>query len=45
MRECNDAAALLAWLPLEIEGWVRAPMASKFGQLAELLASLGDESE
>ncbi|WP_394794424.1 HEAT repeat domain-containing protein [Armatimonas sp.] len=33
VRECNDAAALLAWLPLEIEGWVRAPMASKFGQL------------
>ena len=33
VHACNDAAALLAWLPMEIEGWVRAPMASKFGQL------------
>ena len=33
VRVCDDAAALLAWLPLEIEGWVRAAIATQLGQL------------
>ncbi len=33
VRECNDAAVLLAWLPHENEGWVRAAIATQLGQL------------
>lgn len=33
VRQTKDAAALLAWLPHEREGWVRAAMATVLGEL------------
>ena len=33
VRGSTNAAALLAWLPHETEGWVRAAMAKAFGEL------------
>ncbi|MBB6052419.1 HEAT repeat domain-containing protein [Armatimonas rosea] len=33
VRQTDDAGALLAWLPHEKEGWVRAALATRLGQL------------
>lgn len=38
VRQTEDVAALLAWLPHEKEGWVRAALATQFGQLGGSVA-------